>query len=352
MSAERRVCKTVYVGGLALGGENPVRVQSMLNVPAQDVAGNVRSAQELEKAGCDILRVSVPKMEDVRLIEALKEAVKMPIVADIHFDYRIALACVEAGVDKVRLNPGNIGDDERVAQVAKACKQKGVPIRIGVNGGSLKKELLAKYGHPTAEALCESALAEMALLERFDFNNIVISLKSSHVPTNVKAYRLLAQQCAYPLHLGVTEAGLEREGLIKNAMGIGSLLLDGIGDTLRVSLTASPVREVEAGFEILRAAGQPVAGPEIISCPTCGRTCIAVEDIATQVKERLKGSKNQVKVAVMGCVVNGLGEGKEADVGLAGGKNSAVIFKKGERVRTVRENFVEELLKEVQTLDD
>ncbi len=350
MENKRRISKCVRVGNIELGAGGAVRVQSMLNVPAHDVAGNVQQAKELEKAGCEILRVSVPHRDNVCLIDALKNAVQIPIVADIHFDYRIALACVEAGVDKVRINPGNIGGADRVKMVAAACKTKGVPIRIGVNGGSLEKELLAKYGHPTAEALVESAMMQASLLEKYDFDDIVISLKSSHVPINVKAYRLLAQQCSYPLHLGVTEAGLERTGLIKSAMGIGSLLLDGIGDTLRVSLTENPSSEVQAGFEILRSAGHFVAGPEIISCPTCGRTCIPVQAIAEQVQKQLKGSKKNVKVAVMGCVVNGLGEGKEADVGLAGGKDSAVIFRKGEQVRVVRENFVEELLKEVSML--
>ncbi len=351
MNTQRRACKTVYVGGLGIGGDCPVRVQSMLNVPAHDVAGNVAKAKELQAAGCEILRVGVPSLEDVCLVTALKEAVDVPIVADIHFDYRIALACVQAGVDKVRINPGNIGEADRVRQVAKACKERGVPIRIGVNAGSLDKKLLAKYGHPTAEALAESAKNEIALLEQCDFDKIIISLKSSHVPTNVRAYQLLAQQCAYPLHLGVTEAGLEKVGLIKSAMGIGSLLLCGIGDTLRVSLTGDVVAEVEAGFEILRAAGHAVAGPEIISCPTCARTCIDVEGIAKELQSGLKGTQKSLKIAVMGCVVNGLGEGREADVGLAGGKDSAVIFKKGQKVRVVRENFAQELMKEVQALE-
>ncbi len=351
MKKEKRISKQIQIGNVLLGGGSAVRVQSMLSVPAEDIKGNVCQAKELQAAGCEIIRVSVPHRENVRLIEALKNEISIPVVADIHFDYRIALACIEAGVDKVRINPGNIGETERVRQVAAACKQKSVPIRIGVNGGSLEKALLEKYGHPTAEALVESALKEISLLERFDFEDIVISLKSSHVPTNVEAYRLLSQQCLYPLHLGVTEAGLERMGLIKSAMGIGALLLDGIGDTLRVSLTTNPKSEVQAGFEILRAAGHDVEGPEIISCPTCGRTCISVEGIASEVQDKLKGSKKKIKIAVMGCVVNGLGEGKEADVGLAGGKDSAVIFRKGERVRVVRENFVEELLKEIEALE-
>ncbi len=350
METGRRTAKTVKVGKLLLGGENPVAVQSMLSVPAGDVEGNVQQARQLEEAGCHILRVSLPTHEDVRLVGALKKAVALPIVADIHFDYKIALAAVAAGVDKIRLNPGNIGGKERVREVARACQSAGVPIRIGVNGGSLEKGLLEKYGRPCAEALVESALAQAALLEEYGFTDIVISLKSSHVPTNVQAYRLLAAQCAYPLHLGVTEAGTYRSGLVKNAMGIGSLLLDGIGDTLRVSLTDEPVKEVEAGFEILRAAGHPVPGPEVISCPTCGRTCIPVAQLASELQERLTGCQKTLKVAVMGCVVNGIGEGKEADVGLAGGQGSAVIFRKGEQLRTVRGNYLEELMKEIEQL--
>ncbi len=350
MEIERRKTNVVKLGRVLLGGDNPVAVQSMLSVPAGDVEGNLRQARQLEEAGCAILRVSLPTREDVRLVTALKNAVSLPIVADIHFDYTIALAAVEAGVDKIRLNPGNIGGKERVREVARACERAGVPIRIGVNGGSLEKHLLEKYGSPCAEALVESALGQAALLEDFGFSQIVISLKSSHVPTNVRAYRLLAARCAYPLHLGVTEAGTYRSGLVKNAMGIGSLLLCGIGDTLRVSLTDEPVKEVEAGYDILRAAGQKVPGPEVISCPTCGRTCVPVAELANQLQERLKGCEKSIKVAVMGCVVNGIGEGKEADVGLAGGKDSAVIFRKGEQVRTVRGDFLEELLKEIETL--
>lgn len=342
--------RKVKVGPLTLGGGSPVVVQSMLSVPAVDVAGNVAQAQRLEKAGCGMVRVSVPTMGDVRLIPALKEAVALPIVADIHFDYRIALACVEAGVDKIRLNPGNIGSDERVAAVADACKAHGVPIRIGVNGGSLEKDLLQQYGSPTPQALVESALRHVALLEKHNFYDIVLSIKSSHVPTMVAAYRLLRERCDYPLHLGVTEAGTYRTGLVKNAMGIGTLLLEGIGDTMRVSLTDEPEREVEAGYDILRAAGYPVAGPEVISCPTCGRTNIPVAEVAMEVERRLRGNPKQVKVAVMGCVVNGLGEGREADIGIAGGRDCAVLFVRGQRVRTLYGNYVEELLAEIEKM--
>lgn len=345
-----KITRKVNVGGVVIGGGNPVAVQSMLSVPAADVEKNVEQAVRLEEAGCQIIRVSVPTMKDVQLIAALKDAVKMPVVADIHFDYRIALACVEAGVDKIRLNPGNIGGEDRVRAVVEACKHKGVSIRIGVNGGSLEKGLLTKYGAPTAEALVESALNHAHLLERQEFYDIVISIKSSHVPTMVAAYQLLSQKCDYPLHLGVTEAGTYRMGLVKNAMGIGALLLQRIGDTLRVSLTDEPENEVQAGYDILRAAGHAVAGPEIISCPTCGRTNIPVAQIAAEVEERLKKNKKSVKVAVMGCVVNGLGEGKEADIGIAGGVDCAVLFVKGERVRTIYGNYVEELVAEVEKL--
>lgn len=345
---QRRLAREVKIGSVAIGGQQPVAVQSMLSVPAADVEGNLRQAQALEEAGCQIIRVSVPTLEDVRLVTVLKEAVSMPVVADIHFDYKIALACVEAGVDKIRLNPGNIGGRERVAAVATACKARGVPIRIGVNGGSLESDLLAQYGGPLPEALVASALRHVALLEAEDFYDIVLSIKSSHVPTMVAAYRLLAGRCEYPLHLGVTEAGTYTAGLVKNAMGIGSLLLEGIGDTLRVSLTDEPVLEVEAGYEILRAAGHPVMRPEIISCPTCGRTSIPVAELATEVGRRAAHIKKPIKIAVMGCVVNGIGEGKEADIGIAGGKDSAVLFIKGERVRTLHGDYLDELMREVE----
>lgn len=346
----RRKSKEVKVGSLCIGGQSPVVVQSMLSVPAADVDGNVAQARRLEQAGCGIIRVSVPSLNDVQLVKALKTATGMPVVADIHFDYRIALACVEAGVDKIRINPGNIGGEEKIAAVVDACKAAGVAIRIGVNGGSLEKDLLEKYGSPTPQALVESAMRHVRILERHEFYDIVISIKSSHVPTMLEAYRLLAQRCNYPLHLGVTEAGTYRMGLVKNAMGIGALLLDGIGDTLRVSLTDEPETEVRAGYDILRAAGHAVGGVEMISCPTCGRTNIPVAQIAAEVEERLAGKDKNVKVAVMGCVVNGLGEGKEADIGIAGGMDSAVLFVKGKKVRTLRGNYVEELVAEVEKL--
>ena len=346
----RKLRREVKIGTLAIGGDNPIAVQSMLNVPIRDLAGNVAQAKRLEAAGCQIIRVTVPSAEDARVVSAIKEQVALPLVADIHFDYRAAIAAAEAGADKIRINPGNIGGDDRVAAVVKVCKAKRLPIRIGVNAGSLEKDLLQKYGSPTPEALCESAMRHMRILERHDFEDIVISIKSSHVPTVIAAYRLLAQRCDYPLHIGVTEAGTYRMGLIKSAMGIGGLLLDGIGDTLRVSLTDEPEKEVEAGFDILRAAGFEVLGPEVVSCPTCGRTNIKVAEIAQEVERRLKGCKKPIKVAVMGCVVNGPGEAREADIGIAGGVDSAVLFIKGQQVRTLHGDIVGQLIEEIGRL--
>ena len=325
--------REVKIGNLTIGGNHPIAVQTMLNVPVEDVQGNVEQAKRVAAAGCQILRVTVPTPEDARLITALKNAVDIPIVADIHFDYKAALACVEAGVDKIRINPGNIGSDDRVKAVADACRLHGVPIRIGVNAGSLEKHILEKYGAPVPEALVESAMYHVALLEKHDFDQIVISIKSSNVPRMMESYRLLSQKCDYPLHVGVTEAGTYRMGLIKSGMGIGGMLLEGIGDTLRVSLADDPEREVEAGYDILRAAGFPVAGPEVISCPTCGRTQYPCIEIAKEVEKRLKGYKKPIKVAVMGCIVNGPGEAREADIGIAGGKNEAMLIIHGKPVR-------------------
>ena len=346
----RRQTKEVRIGNLVIGGNNPVAVQSMLNVPIADVEGNVAQARRLEAEGCQIIRVTVPTADDAAVVKALKSAVKMPVVADIHFDYRAALACVDAGVDKIRINPGNIGSDERVREVALACRANGIPIRIGVNGGSLEKDILAKYGSVTPEALVESAMYHIALLEKHDFNDIVISIKSSNVPVMMAAYRLLSEKCNYPLHVGVTEAGTYRMGLIKSAMGIGGLLMEGIGDTIRVSLTDEPEKEIRAGYDILRAAGYPVAGPEVVSCPTCGRTNINVAKIATEVEERLRGCNKSIKVAVMGCIVNGPGEAKGADIGIAGGKDCAMLFVKGEQKRMLRGDIVGQLCEEIEKL--
>lgn len=348
---ERRNSRKVKIGNLYIGGSEHIAVQSMLNVPAHDVEGNVMQAVALEKAGCEIIRVSVPDKEAVKTVEALKAAVKAPIVADIHFDYKLALDSLAAGVDKIRLNPGNIGSDDRVKAVADECARKGVPIRIGVNSGSLEKEILAKYGSPTPEAMCESAMYHVKLLEKFNFDNIVISIKSSDVQKMYEAYELLAEKCDYPLHLGVTEAGTQRMGLIKSAIGIGGLLLRGIGDTIRVSLTADPVNEVYAGFDILKAAGLLTGTPTLVSCPTCGRTKIDLISIASEVEEHLRNVKKDIKVAVMGCAVNGPGEAREADIGIAGGDGCGLIFKKGEIIRKVpEEDIVTELLSEIEKM--
>ena len=342
--------RQIRAGAVAIGGGAPVTVQSMLNVPSTDVEGSVRQAKALEAAGCELIRAAVPDQAAVRLIAALKEAVSVPIVADIHFDYRLALESAAAGVDKIRINPGNIGDDSRVKAVADACRTRGIPIRVGVNSGSVEKEILAKYGGPTPEALVESALYHASLLERFDFHDIVLSLKSSTVDSTIRAYELCAARCDYPLHLGVTEAGTARMGLIKSAIGIGSLLQRGIGDTIRVSLTADPVEEVRAGQVILRALGLG-PGPQLVSCPTCGRTRIDLIPIANEVERRLASCRKTIKVAVMGCVVNGPGEAREADVGIAGGKGEGLIFRKGQILRKVPEDrLVDELMLEIEKL--
>lgn len=341
--------KTVKVGSLELG-QGKIYIQSMLSIPAENIEDSVKQAKELEAAGCEIIRAAVPTVKDAALISALKEAVSCPIVADIHFDYKIALECVAAGVDKIRINPGNIGSADRVRTVADACRLKGIPIRIGVNSGSLKKELLEKYGSPTPEALTESALDHVRLLNVCDFDDIVISIKSSNVKNMIAAYRLLAQRTDYPLHLGVTEAGTERMGIIKSAVGIGSLLCDGIGDTIRVTLTADPIREVYAAKDILKACGLG-GGAELISCPTCGRTKIDLIPLAGRVEKLLETVDKPIKVAVMGCVVNGPGEAREADIGIAGGNGEGIIFKKGEILRKVpEERLFEELKKEIELL--
>ncbi len=347
----KRESLPVKAGSLTIGGGAPVSIQSMLNTPAEDVEGSVAQAMRLEAAGCQILRAAIPNREAVKLIPRLKEAVSMPLVADIHFDYRLALESVAAGIDKIRINPGNIGDDSRVKQVVDACRVKNIPIRVGVNSGSLEREILAKYGSPTAQALVDSALYHVRLIEKFDYDQIAISIKSSHVPTMIEAYRLAAQQCPYALHLGVTEAGTARMGLIKSAVGIGSLLCDGIGDTIRVSLTADPVVEIAAAKDILKAVGLQKDGVNIVSCPTCGRTKINLIALAQQVEEALKDCKKSITVAVMGCAVNGPGEAREADIGIAGGDGCALLFKKGEILRKVPENQVlEELLREIEEM--
>ena len=343
--------REVKIGGMAIGGSNPIAVQTMLNVPIDDIPGNVAQARRCAAAGCQILRVTCPTPADARCIEAVKKAVDIPIVADIHFDYRAALACAAVGVDKIRINPGNIGSDDRVKEVVTACRAGHIPIRIGVNGGSLEKHILAKYGAPVPEAMVESALYHVRLLEKFDFEDIVISIKSSNVPRMMEAYRQLSAVTDYPLHVGVTEAGTYQMGLLKSGMGIGGLLLEGIGDTIRVSLAADPEKEVEAGFNILRAVGYAVAGPEVITCPTCGRTQYPCIEIANEVERRLQGYKKPIKVAVMGCVVNGPGEAREADIGIAGGKNEVVLFVHGQPVRKLTgDNILDQFMEEIYKL--
>ena len=353
----RRTTKEIKIGRVAIGGKNPIAIQSMTNTDTMDRDATFAQVKALEDAGCDIVRLTVPTVEAADTIFYLKEkGIEMPLVADIHFDYRVALRCAEIGVDKIRINPGNIGDDERVRLVCKACGEKNIPIRIGVNSGSLEKHILAKYGAPTAEALCESAMYHTALLEKFDFDNIVISIKASNPYNMIKANRLLANACDYPLHLGVTEAGSKTIGSYKSAVGIGSLLCDGIGDTIRVSLTDSPVEEIYAAQNIFKAVGvEGQCGMDIVSCPTCGRTKIDLISLVEEFERRVREerlSNIPIKVAIMGCVVNGPGEAREADIGIAGGKGEAVLIKKGEIIEKISEgSIVERLIKEIKEMN-
>ncbi len=343
--------KKVKVGNLILGDKKEIYVQSMLSTRRDDVDGGVRQALALEKAGCKIIRLAIPDVKSVETIYALKQNVKIPVVADIHFDYKLALEAVAAGIDKIRINPGNIGSDDKVKKVADTCKNAGVPIRIGVNGGSLEKNILAKYGSACADALVESALYHVSLLEKFDFDDIIISIKSSDVHTMVDGYRKLSKSCNYPLHLGVTEAGTLHMGVLKNAIGIGSLLLDGIGDTLRVSLTADPIKEVEAGYDILSALGMAENRIKFVSCPTCGRCQINLIPLAEKIENALKNVNKNLKVAVMGCAVNGPGEARDADIGIAGGKDEGLIFIKGEIIKKVPYDVLfDEFMKEIDKM--
>ena len=343
--------RVVKIGDRVIGGGNPILIQSMTNTKTEDVEATVKQIQALTEAGCDIIRCAVPTMEAAKALSEIKKQISIPLVADIHFDYRLAIAAIENGADKIRINPGNIGDDDRVKAVVDACQQKNIPIRIGVNGGSLEKHILAKYGAPVPEAMVESALYHVHLLEKFDFNNIVISIKNSNVPRMMEAYRQLSAVTDYPLHVGVTEAGTYQMGLLKSGMGIGGMLLEGIGDTIRVSLAADPEKEVEAGYNILRAVGFPVAGPEVITCPTCGRTQYPCTEIANEVERRLQGCKKSIKVAVMGCVVNGPGEAREADIGIAGGKGEAVLFVHGNPVKKLTgDNILDQFMEEIYKL--
>lgn len=347
----RRITKEVNVGGVIIGGKNPISIQSMCNTDTRDVAATVSQIRALEEAGCEIVRVAVPDMEAAAAIAGIKKGINIPLVADIHFDYRLALESIKNGVDKIRINPGNIGERSRVKSVADAAKAAGVPIRIGVNGGSLEKELVAEYGGATAEALVKSAVGHMEILNDVGFSDMVVSIKVSDVKVMLEAYRMFSEKYDTPLHIGVTEAGTERLGTIKSSIGIGTLLSEGIGDTMRVSLTADPVREVYLAKDILRVLGERKDGIEFVSCPTCGRTQVDLIGIASEVEKRLAGIDKNIKVAVMGCAVNGPGEARDADIGLAGGKGVCLIFKKGVVLRKVKESeAVSELVEEVKKL--
>jgi (E)-4-hydroxy-3-methylbut-2-enyl-diphosphate synthase len=348
---ERRKSREVCIGSVMIGGKHPIAVQSMTNTKTENAEATLSQIRQLADLGCEIIRCAVPTMEAAESLREICRLSPIPVVADIHFDYRLALKALESGVDALRLNPGNIGDPKCVAEVVKAAKARQIPIRIGVNAGSLPKDLLEKYGHPTAEAMVEAAWRHIHILEDLDYNNIVISLKAHDVPLTVEAYRLMAGECDYPLHVGITEAGTYHMGIVKSAVGIGSLLSEGIGDTIRVSLTGDPRPEVVTAYEILKAMNLRTYGPVLVSCPTCGRTCVALEKMATEVERRLADIKEPLTVAVMGCVVNGPGEAREADVGIAGGKGEGLLFRKGKILRRVPENqLVDQLFVEIQKI--
>ena len=343
--------KQIMVGSVPVGGGAPVSIQSMCNTRTDDVTATVEQIRRLTAAGCQIIRVAVPDMDAARAVGAIKERIEIPLVVDIHFDYKLALEAIAAGADKVRINPGNIGGEDRVKAVADACRQRGIPIRIGVNGGSLEKGLLVKYGGVCPEAMVESAFDHIQLLNKFDFDDICVSLKSSSVPMTMRAYQLMRERSDYPLHIGVTEAGTVRMGTLKSAVGIGGLLALGVGDTMRVSLSADPIEEVYAARDILKAAGVRKDGPELVSCPTCGRTRIDLIGLAGQVEERLKAVDKPITVAVMGCVVNGPGEASAADCGIAGGLGEGLLFRKGEIIKKVpQDQLVDELFALIDTL--
>jgi (E)-4-hydroxy-3-methylbut-2-enyl-diphosphate synthase len=340
----RERTRVVHVGGIPIGGGNPIAVQSMTNTDTRNIAATVAQIHALEEAGCEIIRVAVPDTEAASALREIKKQIHIPLVADIHFDYRLALEAVKNGADKLRINPGNIGVGDRVRQVARAAKSAGIPIRVGVNGGSLEKNLLKKYGGVTAEGLAESALKNVALLERYNFDNIVVSVKASSVPLLIGAHKFLAQQLPYPLHIGLTEAGTPYKGAIRSAVGLGAILAMGIGDTIRVSLSGDPADEIPAAREILAALGLRHYGPRVVACPTCGRTGIDVAGIAKRVETRIAHIKKPITVAVMGCEVNGPGEAREADVGIAGGKGQGLLFKKGIIVEKLPEAELEDAL--------
>ncbi len=346
-----KTTKEITVGSLKIGGNNPISVQSMTNTDTRDVEATIKQINELAKAGCDIVRVAVPDEAAAIAVGKIKQKITIPLVCDIHFDYKLALLCMQGGVDKVRINPGNIGDKDKIRAVCDMAKSKNIPIRIGVNGGSLEKSILQKYGSPTAEALVESALSHAKLLEECNFYDIALSLKASDVPTMIKAYRLAHEKCDYPLHLGVTEAGTYESGIVKSSVGIGTLLAEGIGNTIRVSLTDNPVKEVYAGIEILKSLGLRKSGVTFVSCPTCGRCRINLIEIANKIYELTKNIDKDIKIAVMGCAVNGPGEARDADIGIAGGDGVGLIFKKGEIVKKVpQENIAETLMQEIEKM--
>ena len=347
----RKTTKIVDIGGVKIGGNNPVAIQSMCNTDTRDVKATVNQILRLEEAGCEIIRVAVPDQEAAAAVADIKKAIHIPLVVDIHFDYRLALECMKNGADKVRINPGNIGGTDRVKKVVETAKERSVPIRIGVNGGSLEKELIEKYGGPTADALVESAMRHVKILENEDFDNTVVSIKISNVPVMIEAYRKLSEISDLPLHIGVTEAGTLRSGTIKSAIGIGSLLSGGIGDTMRVSLTADPVEEIYAAYDIQRILGLRKKGVQLVSCPTCGRTRINLIEIANEVEKRLANVDKDITVAVMGCAVNGPGEAREADIGIAGGCGEGLIFRKGQIIKKVPENrIIDELMNEIEKI--
>lgn len=347
----RKKTREVKVGSLTIGGNSPVSVQSMTKTTTADTKSTVKQIKELEAAGCQIIRVAVKDMDDANALKEIKNQIYVPLVADIHFDYRLALKAIESGVDKLRINPGNIGSLDRIKMVVKEAKDRGIPIRIGVNGGSLDKEILQKYGHPSAEALVESAMKHVEILRDLEFEDILISIKSTDVPKTISAYKLLSSKVDYPLHVGITESGIPKTGIIKSAVGIGSLLSQGIGDTIRVSLTGSPVEEVRVGFEILKSLDLYSKGITIVSCPTCGRTSFDLEKVVNEIEEKTRHIEVPLKIAIMGCAVNGPGEAAEADLGLAGGVGEAILFRKGEIIKKVKEaDMVEELLKEIESM--
>jgi len=347
----RRKTRKVRVGGIYIGGDSPITVQSMTNTDTRDVPATVTQIKRLEEAGCDIVRVAVPDREAAEAIGAIKKSISIPLVADIHFDYRLALVSMESGADKIRLNPGNIGESDRVRKVVGMARAREIPVRIGVNSGSVEKHIVEKYKGVTPEGMVESALGHARILEDLNFDRIVISLKASSVPMTIAAYRLMADKTEYPLHVGVTEAGTVFKGTVKSSVGLGCLLAEGIGDTLRVSLTGDPVEEVKVGKEILKSLGLKTAGVEIISCPTCGRCRINLVEIANQLEDKLKTADKNVRIAIMGCEVNGPGEAREADIGIAGGKGEALLFKKGTILRKIpQEKIIEELLDEIERL--